>query len=432
MTSLSLPELYEFMDNRGATFKYRILISRVNSIGDPDQSFNKGIGQALGLNALGFDLHLDTSDNIFVCGSSMDKTKQGYLIKLAEWNGEYDKSLNGSGWKSFDFDSDQRKVGTIHSLFVDADKRIIINGSSHLNNGASIQDYVAVFKERGQIDHTFGEGGIYFGEKECNSGQLIAIDAGTYITPYETFDANKNPAYIEYSLSSPEANVKKNTHYSFQGSTRFHSDVAYAPTQKAIFVCSRITEGDVQGYVLAKFSKDGVLDKGFGENGGLKIFFNSGDFLLRSMKIFNGKVYVLGSMLETKDIGISVHNLDGSFHTDFSGDGKLVSSMSNLHLAPADLVVKPDGTIYVVGTQNINVNSVNNKIFIIAYRSDGDVLTYFGQNMHTPQGMALYEDFASTNDVSLPKGKGHSYFGSRIDIDSKGRLVFTGLYVTSS
>ncbi|MEO0468014.1 MAG: T9SS type A sorting domain-containing protein [Bacteroidota bacterium] len=152
--------------------------------------------------------------------------------------------------------------------------------------------------------------------------------------------------------------------------------------------------GNSARFALARFTKDGSPDRGFGQNGQVWLSagsdFDVGNEVLMQL---DGRILLIGqSDTGREDSGWGILRLlpDGSFDPTFGTQGKLVLNMGFRHNSGADnALVLPDGQILVSG-------SSENGARIIRLNPDGTQDLNWGEN-----GFADFPDMLIAMDLAV-------------------------------
>ncbi|WP_298392294.1 T9SS type A sorting domain-containing protein [Flavobacterium sp.] len=176
------------------------------------------------------------------------------------------------------------------------------------------------------------------------------------------------------------------------------NDIGYKLTDRvtsiAILANGQIMYGGGTGIFL--LNSDGSSDTTFGNQGWVRLDYNSNNINIVSIKIQNdGKILVLGSYLD--DFCTIRLNPNGTYDTTFDNDGKAILSVGVSTDEPSEIEIQTDGKIIITGRSlNYDANPDTNEIVTFRYLSNGTLDTTFAIN-----GISKI-DFGS-NSMDLPQ-----------------------------
>jgi uncharacterized delta-60 repeat protein len=165
-------------------------------------------------------------------------------------------------------------------------------------------------------------------------------------------------------------------------------------------------------FALVRYKANGTLDTSFSGDGKVSvggIGFGSSDWG-NSLKLqSDGKILVAGQSYNGNNFDFSLVrlNTDGSLDTTFSGDGKLVTSISTGDDGGQSVTVQPDGKILVAGSSG---NFTNSDFALARYNKDG----------------TLDKTFSGDGRLTTSIGPNFDY-GSSIALQSDGKILVAGL-----
>ena len=173
-----------------------------------------------------------------------------------------------------------------------------------------------------------------------------------------------------------------------------------------LITAGRAFNGVDDDFSAARYNTDGSLDTTFDGDGKLTTDFGSDDFGWAAALQSDGKLVIVGSttgiMLEA--FAVARYNPNGSPDPTFSGDGKLVTSLSETDAAQA-VAIQPDGKIVVGGYTN---NPEGDSFVVVRYNADGSLDTSFNGN-----GI-VFTDL------------GNSDMGRNLLLQADGKIILTG------
>lgn len=156
-------------------------------------------------------------------------------------------------------------------------------------------------------------------------------------------------------------------------------------------------------YAVALINADGSLDTQFGSHGQVVLGDSTGlDYTSAVTEPADGKLLIAGAA--NGDFGLVRLNADGSFDSDFSGDGKTAIDVQGQDQANS-LTVLDDGKILVAGTSSVDDNQ---NYSVIRLNADGSLDTSFAStdgNAHI-EGSRLADVLVGTGVAETLTGLG--------------------------
>ena len=126
------------------------------------------------------------------------------------------------------------------------------------------------------------------------------------------------------------------------------------PDGKVVAAGGSFASDGGSNFALARYNRDGRLDSGFGGDGRVVTVFdgsnsnNAGALAVQP----DGKLVAAGGARFT--FALARYNRDGSLDRSFGGDGRVVTSVSDASFASVTaLVVQPDGKLVAAGERSL-------------------------------------------------------------------------------
>jgi uncharacterized delta-60 repeat protein len=145
---------------------------------------------------------------------------------------------------------------------------------------------------------------------------------------------------------------------------------------------------------LARYNTDGTLDATFGASGEVTTSLGqNGSFALGVAIQADGKIVAAGSA--GSKLGLARYNADGSLDTTFSGDGKVITSLSKNGSLAAEIAIQADGKIVAAGSAGSKfglARYTTNGTLDTTFSGDGKVTTSVGPNGSSALGVAIQAD----------------------------------------
>lgn len=140
---------------------------------------------------------------------------------------------------------------------------------------------------------------------------------------------------------------------------------------------------DILGFGLVRFTPDGFLDPGFGDNGVLLFPYISQDPDSRDFERAysliqpDGKIIAVNKFFDDSDLDFSLVRIDENGNLDSSfGIGGLVVTDFDFEDRISNIILQPDGKLLVYGV----AEGVSSQFIIIRYNPDGSIDNSFGSN----------------------------------------------------
>ncbi|MBC7460995.1 MAG: hypothetical protein H7287_06500 [Thermoleophilia bacterium] len=172
-----------------------------------------------------------------------------------------------------------------------------------------------------------------------------------------------------------------------------------------------VSQSNGEPFMLSRYLASGTIDTGFGTNGWVAITISAGQTsTYATAQQPDGKLIVAGftdfSMGTGNDAAVIRLNTNGSLDTTFGVAGKARIPFSTSTDLAADVVVRPDGRIVVIG-QAVDIPFTNFDSAAAQLLPDGSIDTTFGTN-----GM-----------VVVPIGPHLDENGTHGALDASGRII---------
>jgi uncharacterized delta-60 repeat protein len=184
--------------------------------------------------------------------------------------------------------------------------------------------------------------------------------------------------------------------------------VALQPDGKIVVAGSTQDPAQGDNFAVVRYTPDGKLDAGFGENGRVSTDFGGKSDVANAVAIQpDGKVIAAGTSHGTAtgdNIALARYTPDGKLDTGF-GDGGRVSTDLGTQADHANAVaLQPDGRIVVTGSTHDPDPAQGDNFVVLRYAADGKLDTGFGD------GGKVSTDFGGKADIAYglaiaPDGK---------------------------
>jgi uncharacterized delta-60 repeat protein len=253
--------------------------------------------------------------------------------------------------------------------------KILVAGSRLDESGVFT---VVRYRSDGQLDSTFGSGGI----SENNSG--VSSNG-----PISALIVYPNGKFLVCPNATPErfrANGTLDNSYGLhgiaQGSTSFDAQVVQTQKNGQILIAGQ----GQSGLGIARYNTNGSPDIHFGIAGTNQVTWPASlgtviDLTAQSIAVASGgKILVLSSFNTSSTTGIMLveFNSNGSVNTHFGTGGIVIPSGTNLY--GGSVALQSDGKILVVGNDNTigSALTADSAFEIFRYRANGSLDPTFG------------------------------------------------------
>lgn len=183
------------------------------------------------------------------------------------------------------------------------------------------------------------------------------------------------------------------------------------------------TQAHTSGFLVARFKKDGTLDKTFDGDGIVQTAFPNFDDSIGSPVSLalqsDGKIIVVGTAISSSsgttngDFALARYHVNGSLDESFDGDGKLTTDFG-AHDTAFGVAIQSDGKIVVVG----DTATITRADFALArYNRDGTLDASFDSDG---------KQTTNFGDSSIPEFGGSDDFARSVAVLSDGEIVVAG------
>jgi uncharacterized delta-60 repeat protein len=314
--------------------------------------------------------------------------------------GQLDKTFGTGGQILTDFGTGSRSTGA--GVAIQPDGKIVGAGSvSFPFSGGPVAGFgVARYTSSGGLDRGFGVKGKVITNV---AGPTSDVAAGVAIQPdgkivelgtASVFAAN-GTIIGDFALTRFKADGTVDTHFGTNGSvlTSFGdgSIQAVGVTVQAdgrIVVAGTLTNAEfVQEIVLARYTKDGILDSSFGTGGEVLTTFG-GDTSATAAGVTidpTGRIVVAATVSGFdssdnffEDFAVARYRTNGSLDASFGSGGEALADFgSGVSATAAGVAIAPGGKIVVAGSIT-DPNTFNNDFAVARFNASGSLDTSFG------------------------------------------------------
>jgi uncharacterized delta-60 repeat protein len=334
----------------------------------------------------------DSNSNFF-----QDLTVTRYLAT----NGKLDPSFGTNGQVLTSFGAGSRTTGA--GIAIQSDGKIVAVGSVTASDGGPVSGFgVARFNTNGTLDRGFGTGGevitnVPAPSSDAAAGEAIQSDGKIVVAGSATVFGPTGLLVEEFALTRYNSDGSIDKNFGNQGSVL--TDFGTGTNQAvAITIQSDgkiLVVGDIFGSVfddfgeeigLARYNKDGSLDKSFGNGGEVRTGFGDDTTAAASGLAIepDGKIVVAGTVsgFDSDDnffqnMALARYNSNGKLDTTFGNGGEVTTSVGADLSAAVGVAIQSNGKIVVAGTAT-DPDTFNNEFALARYNSNGKLDTTFG------------------------------------------------------
>ncbi|MFO1008373.1 MAG: protein kinase [Planctomycetaceae bacterium] len=323
-------------------------------------------------------------------GHSVELLDDGKILLAGTTDiaGQYDVAVvrfNTDGTLDTTFDGDGKKIQAIGALddygfdvAAGRDGKIVVAGNS--NNGENTDFAVARFNSDGTLDSSFDHDGpgrvvTSFGINQDEPRQVIIANGKIVVAGFTWNGSDWDLALARFNR---DGTLDKTFDEDGKLTARFGSlyDMAHcvaAQRDGKLVVAGYSNNGKDYDFAVARYNLDGSLDSTFDGDGKLTTDFENSEEVSFGVAIQDdGKIVVAGYAVvgPAYDFALTRYNEDGSLDTTFDGDGKVTTAIGSSHDLAFSLVLQNDGKIVVAGSSI----SEGRTVFALArYRTDGSL-----------------------------------------------------------
>ena len=292
-------------------------------------------------------------------------------IRMARYltDGSLDSSFGNGGLVAL-----ENVVENCAAVAIQPDGRIVVAGS--VDGDISVARFLA----DGQLDSTFGTGGVAttdLGGGATGYAYGITVQSDSKIVVVGSTSTNNGDfLVIRY-------NADGTLDTSFDTDGKVSTDFSGAANEAYAVVMQSDGKIVVAGWsgsnmALARYNTDGSLDTGFDTDGKVTTDFGGyNDFAWRVAIQSDGKIVAAGGADNGGSNGyfaLARYNTDGSLDTGFGTGGKVTTDFSAGWDAICGLAIRSDGKLVVGGYAG---NGTNNDFAVVRYNADGSLDTSF-------------------------------------------------------
>jgi uncharacterized delta-60 repeat protein/gliding motility-associated-like protein len=184
-------------------------------------------------------------------------------------------------------------------------------------------------------------------------------------------------------------------------------DIIVQPDGKVLVCGSYVNGTSWFDLAIVRYNYDGTLDNTFGTAGIVTKTIGNGGDMFNAVALQNdGKIVVAGytDNGSNDDIVLARFNSNGTPDNAFGTNGVVITQISDFDDFAYDIAIQPDGKIIIAGSYNGTSTGFNSTAAVVRYNNDG----------------TLDNSFGTGGIVSTPVGSGHTHiYGIRLQPDGK-------------
>ena len=322
------------------------------------------------------------------------------LARYRAADGSLDPGFGTGGEVLTDFGPGSRTTGA--GVAIQADSKIVAAGTvSFPFGGGTVAGFgVARYTTSGGLDRKFGTRGevitnvpgpssdVAAGEAIQADGKIVELGTASVFAPDGSFIG-------DFALTRFNADGSVDTHFGTNGSvlTSFGDGSIQAvgvaiQADGRIVVAGTLTNGEfVQEIVLARYNKDGSLDRSFGVGGEVVTEFGDDTSATAAGLAVdpNGRIVVAGTVSGFdssdnffQDFAVVRYNANGSLDATFGTGGEVLTGFGDeVAATAAGVAIYPGGKIVVAGSIS-DPDTFNNDFAVARYNANGNLDATFG------------------------------------------------------
>jgi uncharacterized delta-60 repeat protein len=331
-------------------------------------------------------------------------------------DGTVDKSFGRRGRATTNFPN---LAAQISAVVIQPDQKIVVAGGAYPLLVSAGNFVLARYLPDGTLDSGFGTGGIVTTHFPMHGSYASAlalqadgkiVAAGTYFVNFSTDDSSNT----DFALARYNEDGTPDTSFGQGGqlTTDFDgfNDDAFAllvqPDGKLVAVGSAKNPSRFYDFALARYRRNGQLDKSFGEGGKVRTDFGKADFDRARSAVLqpDGKIVAVGFTIfdggGTQPFAAARYAPDGSLDPGFGNGGLLQITFGSIAQTAYQVLLQPDGKLVMVGFPSTESSDSD---FLLArcwpdgsldpdFGVGGKVRTSFGKLNGGARGAALHPD----------------------------------------
>ena len=391
------------------------------------------------------DIVIQPDGKILIAGHAFDSALgDSFVIARYNTNGTLDSSFANGGIFRYEY-GNVYSTDQLRGIALQPDGKIVAAGRVTVGNGDPAFAVIRL-NPNGTFDSTFGTNGIvvknFFSSIDEATEVAIQSDGKILVSGWVTQGGVNNGLTYDFTVLRYDTNGNLDPSFGsggvvftdFGGRGDLAQTSVLQPDGKLVVAGWVSVPGSQYDFGLVRYNSDGSLDATFGAGGKVvtPIVGNLGE-LVRGMALApGGKIVVTGDLYNPSipggssghtDLVVVRYNPDGSLDQSFDGDGKFVydSNINDRNDSGEDTIVQPDSKILVAGQSHLRqvqpgVSDVD--MLLMRINAGGGLDNSFGN------GGITYTDFGIfAGPFTTPRTADN---GSAIILQSDGKIVVAG------
>jgi len=326
--------------------------------------------------------------------------------------------------------------------------QILVAGDADVQGAEQIA--VARYRQNGRLDQTFGTDGkvIVRFPGHAFASELVTLPDGRFVVGGTLFRPGTERDLIAIARFLPDGRLDS----TFGGDGRVVADLGVGDWRVSAMVRQvngkLVVGGSHRGYdgplsfMLARFARDGSLDRAYGNEGHVITPFpgDQTDAYIAGMAIdVDGRVIAAGSMTTINVIcrtnwALARYLPDGSLDRTFGGDGRVVTPFSHIDASASAVAFGDDNRLTVAGSSTRlqcghDTSEETGQAAVARYLPNGRLdPTFGGDGKIETTFFATQDSDPKYSDLTLEEGGQIAAMGSALRPRSGRSVVFVALY----
>jgi uncharacterized delta-60 repeat protein len=315
------------------------------------------------------DIAVQADTKILACGTANHSGVNNIALARYTIDGSLDLSFGKEG--TVDFNIEPFVTANATAMEVQLDGKIVVVGNCNKGINGSYIPFITRFDSHGNIDKTFGTGGIVFMEDNGSTATSVAIRKDGEIMVGGTYAYLYDPKFM---IAAYLPNGNSDSLYGSNGvATYSFGEQVYAELNSIVLqedekiVCGGYARDlGSQPLILSqmavvRFNYDGSTDSTLGDEGGLIFTLEGGSAIQTILLQKDGKIVGAGNINESTDssqFAMVRFMPDGRVDSSFGSSGVSVASISNASYCN-DALLDKDNKIVLSGSSYKNGDEVD-------------------------------------------------------------------------
>ncbi|MCK5922225.1 MAG: cadherin domain-containing protein, partial [Methylococcales bacterium] len=322
---------------------------------------------------------LQDDGKAIVAGYGSNGSNDDFALVRYNLDGSLDTTFGTAGKVITTFDTGNDKA---YAVTIQNDGKILVAGHSLI--AGSLDFAIARYNIDGSLDTSFSSDGkatVDFSSSVDYAESITVQTVGKILIA--------GMAGNEYAVIRLESDGTLDSSFGSAGKVTTDVDTgadhayALAVQTNGMIVLAGSSNSN---FAIVRYDSNGNLDAGFGTSGKVTTDFASSLDVAKSLIIqSDGKILVGGyaNNGSNLDFALARYHANGSLDTLFSGDGKLLTDISNTDISQS-MTQQTDGKVILAGYDSTNT------LTMIRYETNGDIDTTFGSSGKVTQAVGSF------------------------------------------